>query len=200
MTEERPVRSAGIVRRTCRRLGLDRNPMRRREDRLQSGVGMLLTLLFLVVVPLVGIGIGGRVYETESRVVESRMAELRRVDATVVEVGKAPLYAPITPARVSWVDGAGVTRVEDYRSSTLVKPGATVSIWLDRDGRVVEPPSETRALSRAVLLSSAVAGAVLVCFVTGYYLLRASLDRRRARLWETEWATVGLTWGGRGAV
>ncbi|WP_067833999.1 hypothetical protein [Nocardia lijiangensis] len=198
MTAERSAGSAGIVRRTCRRMGLDRNPMRRREDRLQSAVGMLLTLLFLVVVPLVAIGIGGRVYDTESRVVESRIAELHRVDATVVEVGKAPLYAPITPARVSWVDGDGVTHLDDYRSSALVKPGATVSIWLDRGGRVVEPPSETRALSRAVLMSGAVACTVLVCFTSAYYLLRFGLDRRRVRRWETEWATVGLTWGGRG--
>ncbi|MFI2473025.1 hypothetical protein [Nocardia xishanensis] len=200
MTRERPVGSAGIVRRTCRRMGLDRNPMRRREDRLQSGVGLLLTLLFLVVVPVVAIVLGGRVYETETRATESRIAELHRVDATVVEVGKAPLYAPITPARVSWVDGQGATHVEDYRSSAMVKPGATVSVWLDKGGRVVEPPSETRALSRAVLVSGAVSCAILMCFATGYYLLSASLDRRRARRWETEWATVGLTWGGRGAV
>ncbi|MBF6210467.1 hypothetical protein IU433_01530 [Nocardia puris] len=191
---------AGLLRRTCRRAGLDRNPMRRREDRVQSWTALLLVTLFLALIPVVAGTLGTSVYHTETVAAQQRLAELRRIDATVVEVGKAPLYAPITPAKVSWVDEHGNTRVAEHRATSLVREGATVSVWLDDGGRVVEPPAETRPLSRAVVLCAAVVFGAFVMFASVYVLLVAALDRRRSRRWEAEWAAVGTIWGGRGAV
>ncbi|MEV0296894.1 hypothetical protein [Nocardia sp. NPDC050710] len=191
--------SVNVVRRTCRRVGLDRNPMRRREDRLQAGVGALLTVLVLLAVPLVALLLGKPLYEEENRAVQAETAQLHRVDATVLEVGQAPLYAPVTPVKVSWRETDGSTRVADYHSTVLVKPGATVPVWLNDSGRVVEPPSATRPLSRALFTCSAIIFAVLIGCSGGYLMLRTGLDRRRARMWESEWATAGLTWGGHNA-
>lgn len=187
--------SPSVVRRTCRRVGLDRNPMRRREDRLQSAVAAILTLLFLIITPLLSISVGGRIYQTEDRIAQAQAAQLHKVDATVLEVGKAPLYAPITPARVQWHDAQGVTHTSDYQATGLLKAGATVQIWLDGAGRVTEPPSSTRALSKALVITTGLVLAIMVCFGCGYALLRRGLDRRRARRWEAEWATVDRTWG-----
>ncbi|MET7772123.1 hypothetical protein [Nocardia sp. NPDC005366] len=191
--------SVDIVRRTCRRVGLDRNPMRRREDRWQSGVGILLAVLVLVTVPLVAVLIGRPIYDAETRAVQQETARLHRVDATVTEVGKTPLYAPITPVKVSWRDADGTARSGDYHSNVLVEVGAIVPVRLDATGRLVEPPSPARPMSRAVLTCAAVVAATVIACAGGYLVLRCGLDRRRARLWETEWAAAGLTWGGRGA-
>ncbi|MFE7800991.1 hypothetical protein [Nocardia sp. NPDC057440] len=172
--------------------------MRRREDRLQSVAGALLLLLFIVVVPVAVMTIGGRVYETETRVAQAEAAQLHQVDATVVEVGKTPLYAPVTPAKVTWSDPDGTAHTSDYQATGIVKTGGTVKIWLDSTGKVTHPPSETRALSKAVLSTTGAVLAVLACCGSCYVLLRRVLDRRRSRLWETEWATAGLTWGNHG--
>lgn len=187
-----------IVRRTCRRVGLDRNPMRRREDRLQLAVAAVLTLLFLIIVPLLSIAVGGRIYQSEDRIARAEAAQLHEVDATVLEVGKAPLYAPITPARVQWRDAAGATHTSDYQTVGVVKAGATVQIWLDGSGKVTVPPSSTRALSKAILITTGMVSGIAVVFGCGYALLHRGLDRRRARLWEAEWATVERIWGNHG--
>ncbi|WP_433733865.1 Rv1733c family protein [Nocardia sp. CA-129566] len=190
--------SPSVVRRTCRRVGLDRNPMRRREDRVQLAVAAVLTVLFLIIAPLLSMAVGGRIYQNEDRLAKAQAAQLHPVEATVVEVGKAPLYAPITPARVQWKDALGVAHTSDYQATGLVKAGATVKIWLDSSGKVTEPPSSTRALSKALLITTGLVFAIGTCFGGGYALLRRGLDRRRARLWEAEWATVERTWGNHG--
>lgn len=189
--------SVPILQRTCRRFGLDRNPMRRREDRVQLCAGAVLALLFLLTVPLLAILIGGRVYQAETRASEAEVARLHRVSATVVEVDKAPLYAPVSGARVSWSDGTG-THTGDYRSTGLLQNGATVDIWLDGSGRIIEPPPADRPLSKAILLTGAAQAAVLACLAGGFLLLRRRLDRRRYQLWEAEWAITESAWRRRG--
>ncbi|MFQ6392950.1 hypothetical protein ACLMAJ_05835 [Nocardia sp. KC 131] len=172
--------------------------MRRKEDRLQSVAGVLLLLLFLVIVPVATMTIGGRVYQTETLAAQAEAAQLHQVEATIVEVDKTPLYAPVTPVKVTWTDPDGRTHTSDYQTSGIAKTGSTVKIWLDSAGRVGHPPSDTRALSKAVLITSGAVLAVLAFCGSCYALLRRALDRRRSRLWESEWATVGLNWGNHG--
>ncbi|GAA5092254.1 Rv1733c family protein [Nocardia iowensis] len=187
--------SVNIYRRTCRRVGLDRNPMRRREDRVQTLVAAALTLVFLIAVPVLVMSVGARVYHTETAAVQAETAKLQQVEATVTATGKAPLYAPIMPAKVEWKDADGVIHTDDYQSTTVVEPGSTVTIWLNGAGRIVEPPSPDQALSKAVLLTSGALLGVVLALVGCYFALRRALDRRRLRMWEMEWATVDLRWG-----
>ncbi|MEU6827956.1 hypothetical protein ABZ894_04815 [Nocardia beijingensis] len=190
-----PTGSVNMYRRTCRRVGLDRNPLRRREDRVQTGVAVLLALVFLIVVPILASTVGGRVYRVETAAVRAETARLHRVDATVIETGKAPLYAPVVPARVSWKDADGVAHTGDYQSTTVVEPGSTVPIWLNERGAIVEPPSSTQPASKAVMLTAGAVFGVSILLLGCYLLLRRGLDRRRLRRWETEWMTADLTWG-----
>lgn len=187
--------SVNMYRRTCRRVGLDRNPMRRREDRVQTLAAAGLMLLFALLVPLLVLTIGASVYRTETAAVHAEMAELHQVDAVVTATGKAPLYAPIMPAKVAWTDPDGTSHTEDYQSTTVVEPGQDVTIWLDEAGRIVEPPSQSQALSKAVLLTGGALVGVTAVLAACYFALRHSLDRKRLRMWEMEWATADLRWG-----
>ena len=189
--------SVNMYRRTCRRAGLDRNPMRRREDRVQTVVAATLALLFLIVAPALVMVVGVPVHRTQLAAVQAETAKLHQVDATVTETGKAPLYAPIIPVRVSWKDADGTAHTSDYQSTVVVEPGASVTIWLNSAGTVVEPPSSTKALSKAVLLTGGAWCTTLIVLVGSYFLLRHELDRRRLRKWENEWVTADLTWGSR---
>ncbi|QIS12092.1 Rv1733c family protein [Nocardia arthritidis] len=187
--------STGVLRRTCRWAGLDRNPMRRREDRLQSACAIALLVLFLAAAPLLAVLLGGRVYRSENAAVQAEFASLHEVSATVLETGKAPLYSPITPVKVAWKDADGSEHTAAYSSTKIVKPGATLNIWLNGAGNVVEPPADSRAASKAVLVTSGAVFGVLIGCVACYLGLRYSLDRRRLRQWETDWITADLLWG-----
>ncbi|MBH0779192.1 Rv1733c family protein [Nocardia bovistercoris] len=190
---------ARVVRRACRRVGLDRNPLRRREDRWQTAIGALLALCVVVSVPLVVLGVGVPIHAAQTRALHAEYARLHRVDATVTEVGKTPLYAPVTPVTVSWTGADGLPRTATYHSAIVVKVGATLPIWLDGADRVTEPPSATRPVGRAVLVSAAVLCAVLIGCAGSYLAARLALNRRRSVLWESEWERAGLTWGAHGA-
>lgn len=187
------------LRRTCRRVGLDRNPLRRREDRWQSVIGALLALCVLVCVPLVILGVGVPIHADETRAAHAESARLHRIEATVTEVGTTPLYAPVTPVTVAWTGPDGAPHTGSYHSTVVVKVGATIPIWLDSSDRITEPPSPTRPMGRAVLTSAVVLAGVLIGCAGSYLALRLALDRRRAGRWESEWASAGLTWGERGA-
>ncbi|MGW4364311.1 Rv1733c family protein [Nocardia takedensis] len=193
------TRSDDAVHRACRRVGLDRNPLRRLEDRCQTCAGALVMLAVLLAVPLAILFVGRPVYAGELAQVRAETSRLHRVQATVTEVGRTPLYAPITPVKVRWTSADGTVRTGEHHSDVMVKPGATVPIWLDSRERIVAPPAETRPLSRAVLAGSGVVAGTLIVCVAGYLALRLGLDRRRAKRWELEWATLGTGWGGQGA-
>ncbi|WP_040734851.1 Rv1733c family protein [Nocardia tenerifensis] len=169
--------------------------MRRREDRVQTLCALGLTLVFLILVPVLVWTVGVGIYRTESAVVRAETAQLHKVEATVTETGKAPLYAPIMPAKVQWKDVDGVVHTEDYQSTTVVQAGQPVTIWLTGANKIVEPPSQTQALSKAVLITSGALFGALVAVLGCYFALRRGLDRRRLRMWEMEWATADLRWG-----
>ncbi len=77
----------------------------------------------------------------------------------------------------------------------MVDPVQTVPIWLNGAGKIVEPPSQTQALSKAVLLTGGAVFTALVVLDACYFVLRYAMDRRRLRMWEMEWATTDLRWG-----
>jgi hypothetical protein len=76
--------------------------------------------------------------------------------------------------------------------------GATVKVWLDRDGRVVDAPM---TVLDAVVLGTA--AAVGIAIVGGLVLwaawlgLRRWLDHRNAADWARQWYRVEPEWSGR---
>ena len=110
--------------------------MRRREDRVQTMVAATLALVFLIIVPVLVLVVGVRVYHTETAVVQAKTAQLHQVDATVTETGKAPLYAPIMTmldangsrrCRNEWKKPVGITGRPLARSSIIAVLTAQVA-------------------------------------------------------------------------
>lgn len=188
------VRQAGPLRRTCRRAGLDRNPMRRPEDRVQTALAALLLLAFLAAVPLSALLVAVPVYRAEQRAVAAEQATLRPVDATVLTAEHTPLYAPVSSATVRFTGPDGAERTAVHRATGLLQPGAAVTVWLNAAGEPVEPPPPAKPLGRAVLLTGGVLLTALAVCGGGYVGARLALDRRRSRAWDREWARA--PWAG----
>ncbi|MFC8046427.1 hypothetical protein [Nocardia sp. NPDC057353] len=188
------IGQAGPLRRTCRRAGLDRNPMRRREDRLQTALAALLLLAFLAALPLTALLVALPTYRAEVGAVAAEQAKLRPVPATVLTAEHAPLYAPVSSATVRFTGLDGAERTSVHRATGMLTPGGEVTVWLNAAGEPVEPPPPARPLGRATLLAGgALLAALLVCG-GGYLAARAVLDRRRSRAWDREWACA--PWAG----
>lgn len=190
--------AAAALNRARRRAGLDRNPMRRREDHIQSAVGIMLAAAFLLLAPWAAISVGARVYGSELRTEHLESAQRHMVTAKVIAPGTEAAHATVRTLKVSWRDARGTIRTADYQATTT-EAGTTTTIWVDRADHAVLPPREhAQTIADTVLTGMAIVLGVLGVLMSVYALLRRRLDRSRYRLWDAGWAWADVKWGQRG--
>ncbi|TCN35022.1 hypothetical protein EV644_11743 [Kribbella orskensis] len=181
-----------------RRLGLGRNPLRRRADRLESAVLLCALVAAQLVIPAAvafGTTIRNRAEDTAAR----RRAELQPVQARTLEdtarATPSTLGQIATGARVQWFDASGSPREGSADILIGTEAGTELTIWLDRTGAMVRAPRES-ADSAAVGVVAGVTMLMLAWpFLWGLFrLARLLLDRRRAQDWGREWEQVSPRW------
>lgn len=186
------------VLRQARRLGLGKNPLRRRSDRIEALLlwgGLVVALLLIPVSAAVGTSVRNASEESAAR----QRAVLHEVQATTLEstehvVPSAPGDA-LAAVAVRYVDMNGVTR-EDRTSVVMgTKAGAPLTIWIDSSGDIAPSPR--------LPADSAAFGAVtgFLMLILSWLLVWASvqlaqipLNRRRSRDWDAEWLAVSPRW------
>ncbi|MEV0804654.1 hypothetical protein AB0I34_43670 [Kribbella sp. NPDC050281] len=186
------------VLRQGRRLGIGKNPLRRRSDRTEAVLlwcGVVAALLLIPVAAAVGASVSNSIDESIAR----QRAVLHVAKATTLEgtervVPSAPPDV-LSRVQVSYVDANGFAR--EGTTSVLIgtKAGDKVPVWLDRSGTIAPTPRST-ADSSAFGISAGfltLAGSWLLVWGV-VRLARINLDRRRAREWENEWLAVGPRW------
>lgn len=179
-----------------RRLALDRNPMRRRVDRVETWLTALTVLLLLVAAPIAGAHFAAQRQADEQT--HGRAAPTYRVTATVggAARGATTLMAGPSADRAAWWTAPDGTP----RSGSVVAPyslrsGRAVTIWTDADGRQKErPPSAAQMRADAWAYGGFVAGGILLAGLGVIWAGRRLLDRRRFADWDAQWAQIAPHW------
>jgi len=178
----------------------DRNPLRRRWDRLESVTLVVAAVLFaLCAVPAVAVAgafhADGVAAERHGRWVEARLL----ADAPAPMRVSPESTMVRTTAKVRWSDADGTVRTGVAPVVPGTEAGTTVRLWLAPGGKLVTgPPDRLETVTRAVFAGVGVqllAGGVLLL---GYLTIRRLLDRRRAAAWDAAWSAADLRWGRRG--
>jgi hypothetical protein len=183
--------------RLARRLGVDRNPLRRRTDKIAAWLAALLVVMFLVGAPavsLAAIGWVGRSAATWQHAARS----WHQVLAVVTKASPEPPSWSLSGyawVRARWTAPDGRARAGLIPVTVGVAAGQTVRVWVDAVGTPTGPPlttgmvvaDEVRAAAVAVILL----GVVLLCLMGAG---RQVLDRRALAGWEADWAAVGPQW------
>lgn len=180
------MRRLGRVR---RRLGFDRNALRRPVDRRQQAVGVGAAVLFAVIAPPVSAVLAVDAYRSG---VQAEHRNLHRVTAHITHTdseGGAGLRH--TYAEVTWTSADGRTRTTVVPADKSVRPGMGHEIWVDASGNLVRRP-QTRT---GTLITTAVAGGMAVAVVglpllAVYLLVRRGCDHRREALWDEGWTAL----------
>jgi hypothetical protein len=185
--------------RLARRLGLDKNPLRRRTDRIAGCLAAGLLAAFLVGAPLLSIAAAhwaGRLAAAEQRTERS----WREIPAVLLRSAPVPaafaggLYGGTwVPAR--WTAPDGRVRKGEIDVTNGVAAGQKVAIWVDQTGLPTGPPLTHRAVTARTVIGAAIAPIVLgivLGFVAGAG--RWVFDRRRLARWDSAWASVGPHW------
>ena len=182
----------------ARRLGLGRNTLRRHVDRVEAILRLGAVVIALLMIPAAAV-LGTAVRDASERAAAVERAELQQVRAQALEdafagTGVAPGQVS-WPIRVGWQDVQGVEREGIADGLIGTKAGADVMIWLDRSGSIASPPrqpADSAAFGASAGLSMVMLSWLLLSGL--FVLARRSLDRRRADIWEREWAEVSRRW------
>jgi hypothetical protein len=198
------ARSADRLANCARRLGFDRNPMRRRTDRIEAVIRLSTVILLLVAVPIAAIVAGRQVDHMALRQAQAQQAADHRV--TAVLLGQAPATGvpdPYTSIQMTyvlarWQPPSGPPRSGQVLTTAGAPAGSTVKIWVDASGAFTSPPPDQREIAGDVTIAAVVTGMVaILLLLESNALARRVLDRKRLSAWDADWRATGPRWSGR---
>jgi hypothetical protein len=181
-----------------RRLGLGRNPLRRRADRLEAALLLCAMVAGLLVIPAaaaLGTTIRGRAEQTAARHrAEVHPVQARTMESTA-EAVPSTLGLATTRVRVSWFDALG-SRHEGWADVLIgTKPGTELTLWFDRSGAMTRAPKEPADSTALGIAAGFTAPMLAWPLLWGLFrLVRRPLDRRRTEEWAREWEQVSPRW------
>jgi len=196
-------RPAGRLARMARWLGFDRNPLRRRTDRVEAVLRLVLIVLLVAVIPAAAVVAGRWADHQALHRAQLERATDRLVTAVLLEnapaSGVPDPYTSVQTVRVRarWQPPGQPPRSGEVLAVAGARQGSTVRTWIDRSGAVTAPPADHRVIVGCVFL------AVMATFELSWLVLlaaavlvRRALDRRRLNAWEAEWRANGPLWSG----
>jgi hypothetical protein len=185
-------------RRRARLPGWDRNPLRRRIDRVETGMVAGLIVLFLTAAPVLT---AAAVHWTRTQGLREQRTEAvwQQVAATVqpapAHTGEFSGWPGTVLKRARWTAPDGQPRSGWAPVSAAAPPGSSVRIWVNRSGSLTGPPLHDRQLHAQMVMAAVLTATVLglMVFLTGG-AARFLLARRRLAAWDRQWRTVGPQW------
>lgn len=183
--------------RRSRLFGWDRNPLRRRIDRLEAAMVAGLIALFAVTAPVLATLAG---HSTSAALTREQHAQAswRRVSAVTERNAPRRQDLPstanvFTPAR--WIAPDGQQRRGSVPVSPGTAAGARTPVWVSRSGSLTSPPLQRFQLQGWTVSArvSTVLGLAFILWLAGR-VGRFQLDRRRLAYWDNSWRAVGPRW------
>jgi hypothetical protein len=182
-----------------RRLGLDRNPLRRRSDRIAAWLAPAVIVVFLGLCPVVA-SVTGTWVRGDNAALQRAEQSWPKVRAVLQQAAPGPLepdhgangWTEAEPARWTF---HGKTQQGLVPVPSGLRAGSSVTVVLNPAGQVQSPPLSAAQLRDRIdtlaFFAMVMIGGVLLVLL---WLARRYLDRRRIAGWEAEWLTVGPHW------
>ncbi|HUA41960.1 MAG TPA: hypothetical protein VMA32_10360 [Streptosporangiaceae bacterium] len=182
----------------ARRFALDRNPLRRRSDRVEAWTLLAMTVAFVPLSALTAATTSRWIEQSGGR--ELAGQTLREVRATLLQAAATatPLTGSVSfPVRARWL-ADGATHLGLVRALAGTPRGTTVQIWVTRGGEVARQPLTRSQLEGRVATADVFApAAVALAMCLLMSVLRWLLDRHRQASWGASWTSFGPRWSQR---
>lgn len=197
-----PVRTPGHqglwLCRAVRGLRLDRNPLRRGTDRLET---CLLAGLFVAAsagAPFAAQAASHASYAGALHAQQEQLATRHQVRAVLAEdAGQLSGYtlSASVLTQATWTSVTGVHRSGEVPAEPGSRKGTAVTVWTDGNGYLDNPPLTAAEVAGQadVAMVGAIAGTVIVC-VAGTGAIRRVLNHRRMAAWDADWLATARTW------
>jgi hypothetical protein len=174
----------------------DRNPLRRRWERIEAVIVMVLVLIGLASLPL-ALLVGTLAADSAAAEAHAgRWVTARLVaEVPVLSSSSYRLADPIENVRWQESDGRVVTAAAPVRWG--MKAGDPIKVWLDETGRPAKaPPDQVEIALQGVMAGCAVVAVTIAVLSLAYAASRRILDARRAAAWGDDWVATDERWSG----
>jgi hypothetical protein len=185
--------------RLLRGLRLDRNPLRRGSDRVETAMLGVLLAAFLVGAPFAAHAAGSWTYATSAREAQAQQAALHQVPAILLQA-TAPwgISEGGAEANARWRAPDGQVRTGQIFVPSVAPAGSTVVVWVNQAGKLTDSPLQHSQVTGRAVMARVLAVAVLaVTLIIVGWAARRALDRYRLAAWDAEWLATGPRWSPR---
>jgi len=184
--------------RTLRGRRLDRNPLRRGTDRLET---CLLAGLFVAAAtgaPFAAQAASHASYAGARHAQQEQLATRHQVRAVLTQDAaqlSAYTLSANVPTQATWTSVAGVRRSGEVPAAPGSRKGTVVTVWTNGSGYLDSPPLTTVEIADQAdaVTAGAVAGTV-IAYAVGAGVIRRLLNRRRMTAWDADWLATARTW------
>ncbi len=186
--------------RRSRMFGWDRNPLRRRIDRVEAGVLAGLIAVFLIGAPVLVAGAGHLARAAGLRALRTQ-ATWSQVSATVPRAApnqsESSWQLDTVLLQARWTAPDGQSRSGLITTSPGVVVGNTTRIWVSRSGSPTGAPRERSELLGWTPIAEVGTAIVLaLMFFLAVRLQRWLFARSRLACWHKAWRAQGPRWTG----
>ena len=176
---------------------LDRNPLRRATDRVETVVLALLVTAFLVVAPFVAVSAGAWVHGMARDTQLAQEASRSQVTAVVLSVATPSTGGGATTlqAQARWRAPDGREVIHEIPAPFGTLAGGKLQVWTDRTGDFAAAPLSDSQVAQQMIIAEVtgvivVAGALTLVGVLALW----AINRRRMADWDADWHVTGPRW------
>ena len=182
-------------RRRIRGRRLDRNPLRRASDRLETVILAGLITAFLAGAPFAVQAGGSWAHGGAQHLQQTQLATRSHVTATTLEVmppdqSRSSLFM-IPAVEASWNAPDGRTVYGEIPVLYGTPAGARVAVWTTTGGKLADPPLTGSQVASVTAFGQAASGIIVAALLALTWLLaRRELYRRRYAAWDDDWQST----------
>lgn len=186
--------------RTLRGRLLDHNPLRRRIDRAETIIILMLLVAF-------GCGAWFGAHAAARWIAARSAAEMQAQRTTVHRVRAVLLEQPVpqraydtylgSQALARWTAPDGSKHSGEVTAPLNTPIGSTVLTWINQSGDQVTPLLPDQAAFRSDIAAAVTVSAAGMAALLLGIAVHCALDRRRLAAWDAEWLATGPRWTSR---
>jgi hypothetical protein len=183
-------------RRFIRGRRLDRNPLRRASDRVETVILAGLATAFLAGAPFAVLAGGSLAHEDARHLQQTQLATRSHVTATTLEAmppdgqPRGGLFT-IPAVEAGWNAPDGRTVYGEIPVFSGTPAGARVAVWTTTGGKLADPPLTDSQVASLTAFGQASSGVIVAALLAlTWALARRELDRRRYAAWDDDWQST----------
>ncbi|MFB4298575.1 hypothetical protein [Actinomadura sp. NTSP31] len=180
------------LQRLRRRFGFDNNDLRRSVDRRQWAVGLTATVAFAAIALPLCAGMASLAHRSGVRAEAAQTSTHHLVDARVARTETENTgQVRYSFALLTWTTPDGRAHWTTLPARKSMRPGTVRRVWVDGSGEPTRrPQSHADTVTATAFAGTAAVGAAGAPPLAVYLLVRRRCERRRARMWEADWARL----------